>query len=132
MMYEVVCTQSYLDVGLLIATNRNLEPRRVLARSSTYSSEPEYGGVDTLTWVHTDVYLTKDEWKKISCDKPTDQILKELRIKKKVPATNDKEIEYDCILCKNGTYRKSIYLHDGTFVRKVNFCDECGRDLRHL
>ena len=129
MMYEVVCTKSYLDVGLLIATNRNLKPRRVLARSSTYSSEPEYGGVDTITWVHTDVYLTKDEWKKISCDKPTDQILKELGIKKKA---SDKEIEYDCIYCKNGTYRKSIYLHDETFVRKVNFCDECGRDLRHL
>ena len=42
------------------------------------------------------------------------------------------ETTRDCDYCKNGTYRKSVYQWDGTFVRKVNFCDECGRDLRHL
>ena len=38
----------------------------------------------------------------------------------------------DCDYCKNGTYRKSFHQWDGTFVRKANFCEECGRDLRHL
>ena len=37
-----------------------------------------------------------------------------------------------CDCCKNGTYRKPIHQFDGTLVRRVNFCDECGRDLRHL
>ena len=37
-----------------------------------------------------------------------------------------------CDRCKNGTYRKPIHQYDGTLVRKANFCDECGRDLRHL
>lgn len=40
--------------------------------------------------------------------------------------------EMKCDYCKNGTYRKPIHQYDGTLVRKVNFCDECGRDLRHL
>ena len=84
MVYEVVCTKSYLDIGLLIEKNDELKPKRVLARALAYSSdpEPEYGGVETLTWVHTGVFLSKDEWKNISCDKATDQILSELGIEK--------------------------------------------------
>lgn len=38
----------------------------------------------------------------------------------------------ECSYCKNGTYRKSIYQPDGTLIRRANFCDNCGRDLRHL
>lgn len=42
------------------------------------------------------------------------------------------ETDRDCPYCKNGTYRQSIHQWDGTLVRKVNFCDDCGRDLRNL
>lgn len=85
MKYEVVCTKNYLDIGLLIEKNDKLKPKRVLARASAYSSdpEPEYGGVETLTWIHTSVFLSKDEWIKITYDKSTDQILSELGISKK-------------------------------------------------
>lgn len=91
MVYEVVCTKSYLDIGLLIEKNDELKPKRVLARALAYSSdpEPEYGGVETLTWVHTGVFLSKDEWKNISCDKATDQILSELGIEKKIEKEED-------------------------------------------
>lgn len=41
-------------------------------------------------------------------------------------------VEKKCDCCKNGTYRKSIHQPDGTLVRRANFCDECGRDLRGL
>ena len=84
MVYEVVCTESYLDIGLLIEENDKLKPKRVLARASAYSSEPEYGGVEILTWVHTGVFLSKDEWEHISYNKPTDHILSELGIDKKI------------------------------------------------
>ena len=78
-LYEVVCTKSYLDVGLLIEKNNKSKPKRVLARTSTYGSN-EYGGVETVTWINTGVFLTKDEWKDISYNKGTSQILKELGI----------------------------------------------------
>lgn len=93
MVYEVVCTKGYLDVGLLIEKNDKLKPKRVLSRASTYSSnpEPEYGGVETLKWVNTGVFLSKDEWKKISYNKGTDQILNELGIKKKISEINKRD-----------------------------------------
>ena len=84
MKYEIVCTKSYLDIGLLIETNNELKPKRVLARASTYSTDSEYGGVETLTWLKTGVFLSKDEWKNISYNKATDQILSELGIYKKI------------------------------------------------
>ena len=37
-----------------------------------------------------------------------------------------------CSYCKNGTHRKIVTQYDGTFIRYVNFCDECGRDLRGM
>ena len=93
MVYEVVCTKNYLDVGLLIEKNYKLKPKRVLARASAYSSkpEPEYGGVETATWVNTGVFLSKDEWKNISYNKATSQILSELGIKKKIPEINKRD-----------------------------------------
>lgn len=84
MVYEVVCTQSYLDVGLCIEKNYNLEPKQVLARASTYGHGSCYGGVETLTWIKTGKFLSKDEWKNISYNKSTDQILDELGIEKKI------------------------------------------------
>lgn len=93
MKYEVVCTQGYLDVGLLIERNDKFKPKRVLARASKYSSDSEYGGVEALTWVNTGVFLSKDEWKNISYNKATDQILNELGIEKKSYLENDKECE---------------------------------------
>ena len=83
-LYEVVCSESYLDVGLLIEKNNKLRPKRVLARSSSSNDEPYYGGVETIGWINTGVFLSKDEWKQISNNKPTDQILSELGINKKI------------------------------------------------
>ena len=40
--------------------------------------------------------------------------------------------EMDCSYCNNGTHRKPVCQFDGTLIRYVNFCDECGRDLRKL
>jgi hypothetical protein len=86
--YEVVCTKRYLDVGLLITKNHKSKPKRVFARAGTYSKDTEYGGVETLDWINTGVFLSKDEWKNISYNKGTDQILKELGIKKKIYSDN--------------------------------------------
>lgn len=83
MVYEVVCTKNYLDVGLLIEKTYHSKPKRVLARASTYSSDHEYGGVETLTWVNTGVFLSKEEWKNVSYNKATEEILNELGIVKK-------------------------------------------------
>lgn len=83
MLYEVVCTESYLDVGLLIETNSEFKPKRVLGRASTYRNDSEYGGVETLNWIHTGVLLSKKEWIKISYNKDTDKILYELGIVKR-------------------------------------------------
>lgn len=87
MMYEVVCTQNYLDVGLLLY-ERNGVARRVKARSSEYSKGSEYGGVEKLVWLRTGVFLTEKEWDKITYCKPTDDILKELHIKKNKKISN--------------------------------------------
>ena len=39
MVYEVVCTKSYLDIGLLVEKN----PKRVLGRASTFGNKTKYG-----------------------------------------------------------------------------------------
>lgn len=89
MIYEVVCTSSYLDVGLLVEKNNKSEPKRVLAR--TYNGEErEYGGVESQAWVNTGVFLSKDEWNNISYEKGTNDILKELGIEKKI---DSKEVD---------------------------------------
>lgn len=84
MKCEVVCTASYLDVGLLIEKNNKSKPKRVLARASTYGSDNEYGAVECLNWINTGVFLSKEELKNISYNKPTDQILDELGIEKEI------------------------------------------------
>ena len=84
MIHEVVCTKNYLDVGLLIDVDDQFKPKRVLARASTYGSDTEYGGVSTLDWIRTGIFLQKDEWKIVSYNKNTDQILSELGIKKRI------------------------------------------------
>ena len=98
MVYEVVCTKSYLDVGLLIEVNDKLKPKRVLARASTYGNDTEYGGVETLTWVNTGVFLSKDEWANVSYNKGTDQILSELGIEKKIKEERDEDMA--TVICK--------------------------------
>ena len=82
MKYEVVCTENYLDVGLTIDWDLKSNPTRVLARSSSYDMDAEYGGVEFLTWIRTGIFLSIDEWKDISYNKTTDDILEELGIKK--------------------------------------------------
>lgn len=113
MVYEVVFTKSYLDVGLLIEKNDKSKPKRVLSRAYAYSSsfEPEYGGVETITWINTGVFLSKDEWKNISYNKATDQILSELGISKKI-SEQDKRDE------NMATVRQVV--DDRAFEKKYN------------
>lgn len=115
MKYEVVCTKSYLDVGLMIEQDDKLEPKRVLARSSTYSSDREYGIYEGLTWIKTGVFLSKDEWIEISHNKPTDQILSELDIKKE--NVNKK---LDLIMRKEDIEQDSYLISLSRFKRLVN------------
>ena len=83
MKYEVVYTRAY-DVGLLIEVDEENIPQRVLARKSSCSErEREYGGAWTVNWIKTGVFLTKDEWHKISCNRDNSQILKYLGVKMK-------------------------------------------------
>lgn len=94
MKYEVVCTKRYLDIGLLIE-QRGFKPKRVLARASTYSDRgSEYGGVETVDWIRTGVFLSESEWNKITCDKPTNQILDELGINR-TTYKDDEEMKKD-------------------------------------
>lgn len=96
MKYEVVCTKRYLDVGLLIE-QRGFKPKKVLARASTYSDRgSEYGGVETVDWIRTGIFLSEYEWNKITCDKPTNQILDELGINRTVyKADEEMKKDYD-------------------------------------
>ena len=113
MIYEVVCTSSYLDVGLLVEKNSKSEPKRVLAR--TYNGEDrEYGGVESQAWVNTGVFLSKDEWNNISYKKGTDDILKELGIEKKI---NSKEVDNmttdEMAIALVKLYAEYMYTNDG-------------------
>ena len=90
MVYEVVCTKSYLDIGLLVEKN----PKRVLGRASTFGSKTEYGvgeygGVEFVKWVNAGVYLTIDKWIRISYNKSTNEILDTLGIKKRFCSPKD-------------------------------------------
>lgn len=73
--YEVVCSKSYFDVGLYKGENE------IRSRASTYNPNGKYGNGCT-TWIKTGVFLLEDEWNKITYNKPTDQILNELHIRK--------------------------------------------------
>lgn len=84
MKYEVVCTKNYLDVGLLIEKDNKSKPKRVLARSTDYNHDAEYGCVEYCDWINTGVFLSEDEWKKISYNKWTNEILSELGIKQDI------------------------------------------------
>jgi hypothetical protein len=81
-IFEVVCSSSYLDVGLAVEVNDDGTPRKVMARSEKYSTSGFYGGVNSISWIHTGQYLTEKAWKKITHCKGTDEILSELGIKK--------------------------------------------------
>jgi len=102
MVYEVVCTKNYLDVGLLVERNHELKPKRVLARASTYGSDRQYGGVETVSWINTSVFLSKDEWIKISYNKDTDQILSELGISKNTKEKSQDNCSKFCPLMVSG------------------------------
>ena len=91
-LYEVVCTSGYLDIGLCIEKDENLNPIKVLARAHTYGMS-EYGGVESVSWIKTGVYLIKDDWKSISYNKSTDQILQKLKILKIIKT--EEEIKED-------------------------------------
>lgn len=94
MKYEVVCTKNYLDVGLLIEKNSKSKPKRVLARSTDYNHDSEYGGVEYCDWINTGVFLSEDEWKKISYNKWTNEILGELGIKQEIYLEKENGSEY--------------------------------------
>lgn len=116
MIYEVVCTKHYHDIGLCLEKNNKLEPKRVLSRAAYYGSDTEYGGVETVTWVKTGVFLSKEEWKNISYNKGTDQILSDLGIKKKTEKrdedmTTARQVVDDRAFEKN--YNIEWYLSNG-------------------
>jgi hypothetical protein len=102
--YQVVCTESYWDVGLMILAGRDGTPRRVLGRSNRYSPRVEYGGVTYVKWVLTGIYMTEKAWLDLSYEKSTDQILAQLGIRRKK------------IKNKDGFIHKLI----STFLEKVN------------
>lgn len=83
--YEFVCTKDYLSVGLLVEKDASSKPKRILARVETYSGrrEPEYSCIDPRDWIHTGIFLSKKEWRKLSFNKSSDEILKLLGINKK-------------------------------------------------
>ena len=83
MKYEVVCTEEYLDVGLLVEIDGNRNPKKILVRNLTYNLGSYYGGIENLEWIYTGVFLSVEEWNKITFNKHTDQILQELNIHKK-------------------------------------------------
>lgn len=74
-----------LMLGCLQKKNDKQEPKRVLSRAWHDNDEGEYGAVEKLDWIRTGVFLTKDEWRKISYKKGTDEILNELGVKKQAP-----------------------------------------------
>ena len=117
MVYEVVCTQSYLDVGLLIEKNHESKPKRVLSRASLYGSDTEYGGVEIQTWINTGVFLSKEEWQKISYEKDTNQILSELGIEKKIKKEETVDVATDRQIVDDRAFEKKYniewYLGDG-------------------
>lgn len=47
MYYEVVCTKSYLDVGLLLVENEGIH-KRVKSVTTRFSTKTEYGGVEVF------------------------------------------------------------------------------------
>jgi len=78
--YEVVYSD-YDDIGLAIEVNGYF-PKKVLCRFGfTINGDlEEYGGIDLIDWHHTNIFLTKEEWKHISYKKSPDLILQELNI----------------------------------------------------
>ena len=121
MKYEVVCTENYWDVGLTIDWDLKSNPTRVLARSSSYDMDAEYGGVELLTWIRTGIFLSIDEWKDISYNKSTDDILEELGIKKiKKAYSKQTIIKPTEVKERNGnmtTFRKELF----KFFHAVSF-----------
>lgn len=116
MKFEVVCTESYLDVGLLVETEVS-KPKKILSRNSTYASGNEYGGIRTVKWVHTGVFLSEEEWNKTTLDKPTSQILHELNIK------ISKERECMVTMKKEKQYFECVFI-DGTKEDFEKLCTE--------
>ena len=91
--YEVVCTENYWDIGIAVEkTSITGKPSVVLGRASRHSSVSpydkvsnygncgQYGGVELCNWIHTGIFLTLEEWKKISYERDGDSILHALGI----------------------------------------------------
>jgi len=83
LMCEVVCTKNYLDVGLAVGIDCQRKPTHVRAPATKLNPYGYYGGVRTLDWIRTGVYMTSDEWTKLTYGKHTTPILQELGIPKK-------------------------------------------------
>ena len=65
-----------LDIGLKIDDSNS----GILARSTFYEATKHYGGCNSVEWHETDVKMTIEHWKKISCDKSTKEICEILDI----------------------------------------------------
>jgi len=76
LLYEVVHTKGVADIGLLTETLSDGTPKTILARSSKYNIDSQYGGTELLHWTHTGIFMTREEWNRISYETPT-HILRE-------------------------------------------------------
>lgn len=90
MYYEVVCTKSYLDIGLLLVEHKGV-PKRVKSATTKFSTKTEYGYVECFL-VKTGVFLTEKEWDEITYEKTTEEIIKILKINKKEVKDMSKKI----------------------------------------
>ena len=80
--YEVVCSEHYYDVGLLIEKDYKLRPKRVLARNYG-TQDAEFGGVEFVNWINTGIFLSEKEWNEITYNKSTQRIIDYLGIERK-------------------------------------------------
>lgn len=85
--YQVVFTEDKKNIGLLTEKDKNGNPKKILAKYSSKDKEPCIGGVEYFNWFATDIYLTPNQWFKLSrssldTSKPmhTDLVFRKLNI----------------------------------------------------
>lgn len=123
-IFEVVCSEKYLDVGLCTETIPDSnKPKTVRAQYNGFNAY--YGGVDLMNWVHTGIYLTDREWNNISRGKTTDEILKALNIAKNCTKKSKRDLAINIIeLFEDYLDRKGIVIPN---EEKTD--DECASNI---
>lgn len=65
---DVVMTRNLLDIGLVAEVDGG-RPAKILARDSGClpgDVPPQYGGINNITWYHTGVRMSPEDWKNLS------------------------------------------------------------------